>query len=145
MDPCADIDRCTWTAACAGGADRVLLARTGEQLAVRHLVEVHGLETVAMNLRVAVEGLRGELDVVVRDPRTGLLVVCEVKSRTAASGGALEALGARQRARIRRMAGVLLADRTLSARRVRFDLVTLDVGGRRADPVATLQHLAGAW
>jgi putative endonuclease len=137
---------CAWTATLGGAADRTALARAGERLAVAHLAEVHGLEPVATNLRVACEGLRGELDVVMRDARIGLLVVCEVKSRTAARGaGAVEALGMRQRTRIRRMTAVLLADGTLRARGVRFDLVTVDVAARTADAPATLRHLPDAW
>jgi putative endonuclease len=139
-------DGCTWAAACGRATDRTALARAGEGYAAVHLAEVHGLEPVATNLRVALEGLRGELDVVMRDARSGLLVVCEVKSRTGASGaGAVEALGARQRARIRRMTAVLLADGTLRARGVRFDLVTVDVAARGVGATAQLRHLAGAW
>jgi putative endonuclease len=155
-------DACRWTAPCAAapapadGRDdrRVALARAGETLAVRHLADVHGLATVATNLRVAVEDLRGELDVVMADPHGGLLVVCEVKTRTAGPGrGALDALGPAQRARIRRMTAVLLADGTLAARRVRFDLVTVDVAPRRdardaARPAArpaVLRHVVDAW
>jgi putative endonuclease len=137
---------CTWTAACSGSTDRAALARAGEGIAAAHLADVHGLAPVAMNLRVAVEELRGELDVVMRDARSGLLVVCEVKTRTGASGaGALEALGARQRARIRRMTAVLLADGTLRARGVRFDLVTIDVAAPGRGGAAAVRHLAGAW
>ena len=125
---------------------RVALARAGERLAAEHLVAAHGLTIVATNLRVALEDLRGELDVVAHDERTGLLVVCEVKARTHATGaGASEALGARQQARIRRMTSVLLAQRTLRARRVRFDLVAVDLAVARAGTPATLQHHPGAW
>ena len=125
---------------------RVALARAGERLAAAHLVEAHGLTIVATNLRVALEDLRGELDVVAHDERTGLLVVCEVKSRTRATGaGASEALGARQQVRIRRMTSVLLAQRRLHARRVRFDLVAVDLGVPSAGASATLLHHAGAW
>lgn len=121
-------------------------ARAGERLAAEHLDTEHGLALVALNLRVSVEGLRGELDVVATDHRTGLLVVCEVKSRTAATGaGALETLSPRQQQRIRRMTGLLLADRTLVARGVRFDLVTIDRPARGAGATVTLRHLAGAW
>jgi len=142
----AAADGCTWTALRGVTADRAAFARAGERLAAEHLVEVHGLDPVATNLRVACEGLRGELDVVMRDARSGLLVVCEVKARTGASGaGAVEALGARQQARIRRMTAVLLADGTLRARGVRFDLVTVDVAERASDAPATLRHLPGAW
>jgi Holliday junction resolvase-like predicted endonuclease len=146
MGPATDSDLCSWTAPRPEGAGRSGLARAGEQLAAAHLVHVHGLLPVALNLRVAVEGLRGELDVVVRDPCSGLLVVCEVKSRTAAGGaGAVESLGARQQARIRRMTGVLLAEGTLRADGVRFDLITLDLPTRRSGGVAAVRHLAGAW
>lgn len=125
---------------------RGALARTGERIAAEHLVAAHGLTIVAMNLRVALEDLRGELDVVAHDERTGLLVVCEVKARTRATGaGASEALGARQQARIRRMTSVLLAQRRLRARRVRFDLVAIDLWARCAGASATLHHHAGAW
>jgi putative endonuclease len=128
------------------------LARSGERLAAVHLVEVHGLDLVGLNHRVAVEDVRGELDVVARDRRTGLLVICEVKSRTGrSSGGALVTLGAQQQARIRRMTAVLLATGVLRGSQVRFDLVAVDVstaasgasgfaGGR-----AELIHLADAW
>jgi putative endonuclease len=128
------------------------LARSGERLAAVHLVEVHGLELVALNHRVAVEDVRGELDIVARDRRSGLLVVCEVKSRTGrAHGGSVVTLGARQQARIRRMTAVLLATGSLRATGVRFDLVAVDVpssapgGGGAAAGRAVLRHLADAW
>jgi len=138
-------DPCRWSALCEPSSGRTALARAGEALAVAHLTEVHGLAVVATNLRVAVEDLRGELDVVMRD-RRGLLVVCEVKARTAtADRGALDALGAAQRARIRRMTAALLADGTLRAQQVRFDLVTVDVPRRPHGRAALLEHRAGAW
>jgi putative endonuclease len=146
MGPCATSDLCTWTAPRPERGDRSVLARAAEALAAAHLAAMHGLLPVARNLRVAVEGLRGELDVVMSDQRSGLLVVCEVKARTGASGaGALETLGPRQRARIRRMTAVLLADGTLRAREVRFDLVTLDLPRSRAAGPALLSHLVDAW
>lgn len=151
-------DSCAWTLAFAvppaGGPSRVALARATEGIAAEHLARVHGLVTVARNLRVAVDDLRGELDVVAEDRVSGLLVVCEVKARTREPRGrglrpeAAEMLGARQRARIRRMTAVLLADGSLRARAVRFDLVTVDLGGdgdERRGHVARCRHLAGAW
>ena len=141
-----DIVPCRTTISPVADMGRTALARAGERLAADHLVDTHGLSIVATNLRVALEDLRGELDVVARDERTGLLVVCEVKARTRATGaGASEALGARQQARIRRMTSVLLAQRRLQARRVRFDLVAVDLGGAGAGTSATLHHHAGAW
>jgi len=43
------------------------------------------------------------------------------------------------------MTAVLLADGTLRARGVRFDLVTVDVAARGVGATAQLRHLAGAW
>jgi putative endonuclease len=125
----------------------VSLGRAGEDAAAVHLVEAHGLELVARNWRIALDELRGELDVVARDRRTGTLVVCEVKSRTGAAirDGAAAALGPRQQARIRRLTAVLLATGALRAPRVRFDLVAVDLEpGRRSVPVR-LTHHADVW
>jgi Holliday junction resolvase-like predicted endonuclease len=123
------------------------LGRSGEDAALTHLIEVHGLELVARNHRIALDELRGELDLVVRDPRSGLLVVCEVKSRTRAQtrDGASVTLGERQQGRIRRITAVLLATGALTASRVRFDLVAVDLGGGRSDGRARLRHLPDAW
>jgi Holliday junction resolvase-like predicted endonuclease len=107
---------------------------------------------LALNHRIAVEDVRGELDVVAFEPRTRLLVVCEVKARSDRAGGsgrgrgpggALVALGPRQQARIRRMTAVLLASGTLRASRVRFDLVAVDVSSTSGR--AELAHVADAW
>jgi putative endonuclease len=158
--PPPDDDRsCRWSSRIDNGPHgravpaRTRLARSGERLAAAHLVAVHGLELVALNHRVSLEDVRGELDVVARDPRTGLLVVCEVKSRSGrAAGGALVTLGRQQQARIRRMTAVLLATGALHAARVRFDLVAVDVPTSAAGPGgggpvgrAELVHLADAW
>jgi putative endonuclease len=126
--------------------ERAALGRAGEELALAHLTQIHGLVPIATNLRVAVEDLRGELDVVVYDPRSQTLVVCEVKTRTGgAAGGALVALGPRQQVRIRRMTAVLLASGRLRGRRVRFDLVTVDVATPRTGSDARLSHVPDAW
>lgn len=139
-------DVCRWTASCEGASGRTALARLGERLAAEHLGAVHGLDAVARNLRVAVEGLRGEIDVVMRDANSGALIVCEVKSRTHASGaGAVEAFRPAQQARIRRMTAALLATGRLRARGVRFDLVTLDVSRTATGRVGHLEHRADAW
>ena len=144
-------DPCSWTAPFTEVRGRIALARAGERAAADHLARTHGLVTVATNVRIAVEDLRGELDVVAEDRSRGLLVVCEVKARTraagvrSAGGDAVETLGARQRARIRRMTAVLLADGTLRARTVRFDLVTVDVAADRDGRPARCCHLVAAW
>jgi putative endonuclease len=124
-------------------ATRGARGRLGERLAAEHLASVHDLDIVALNWRVAVDELRGELDLVARDGRDGTLVVCEVKTRTSARGrdGALASLTATQQRRIRRLTGVLLATGELRASRVRFDLVAVDL----AVSGATLMHLPDAW
>ena len=129
----------------SGAPGRAALGRAGEEAALAHLVTVHGLDLVARNRRVAVDGLRGELDLVLRDPRSGAVVVCEVKVRRAAGhlGGAVAALGPRQSARIRRLAGALLAMSDLRATAVRLDLVAVDVPPGAAP--AALVHLHAAW
>ena len=153
-----DDDRsCRWASRIDGAPrgpavpSRTRLARSGERLAAAHLVEAHRLEVVALNRRVAFEDVRGELDVIARDPRTGLLVICEVKSRSArAPGGALVTLGPKQQSRIRRMTAVLLATGDLRATRIRFDLVAIDVaptapGAGGVGSRAELTHIADAW
>lgn len=124
---------------------RSALGRSGEDAALAHLVRVHGLAPVARNHRIAVDDLRGELDLVLRDPRTGLVVVCEVKTRVDAAGhgGAIAALGPRQRARIRRLAAALPTTTGLRVRGLRLDLVAVDVRGHGG--VAALTHLTAAW
>lgn len=127
------------------GDGRRHLGRVGEDAALAHLVAVHGLDLVVRNRRVVVDGLRGELDLVLRDPRSGVLVVCEVKVRRAAGrlGGAVAALGPRQSARIRRLTAALLATTDLRATAVRLDLVAVDVP--RGAGAAALTHLHAAW
>ena len=137
---------CRWTVALPVADGRRALAAAGERAAATHLTAVHGLTVVATNLRVAIEELRGELDVVATDGRGHLLVVCEVKARSRSShGGAAEALGARQRARIRRMTAALLATGTLRGTRIRFDVVTAQVATGPGPRTATLAHRIDAW
>lgn len=117
------------------------LGAAGEGLAARHLEHDHGLRVLARNWRLAAGELRGELDVVAVDERVGLLVVCEVKTRRDAArfGGATEALGPRQRARLRTLTGAFLRESGTRYARIRLDLVAVDVGRQ-----ASLTHLEGA-
>ncbi len=123
------------------------LGRSGEELAARHLRGL-GFVVLARNVRTA----RGEIDVIAR--RGSLLVFAEVKTRRidAAQRSAredqlpLSGLGARQRARLRRLAGAWLAENRPAPpapRTVRFDAigVVLDTRGR----VRALEHVEGAW
>lgn len=136
---------CHWRERIIRPPGRQGLGRVGEDVALAHLVRVHGLEPVLRNHRVALDGLRGELDLVLRDERTGRVVVCEVKTRVGAAGhgGAVAALGPRQQVRIRRLAAALPVTAGLRGRGLRLDLVAVDIpddGG-----AAHLTHLVAAW
>jgi putative endonuclease len=102
----------------------------GEELAARHLRRDDRLEVVARNWRLAAGELRGELDIVALDPATGTVVVCEVKTRRDAErfGGALAAVPPRKRAKVRSLTAAFLRDAALPYRRVRLDVVAIDLG-----------------
>lgn len=117
------------------------LGALGERLAAEHLVEADGLELVARNWRLAAGELRGELDLVAIDRAGGELVVVEVKTRRDAErfGGALAAISPRKAAKVRALTGAFLHQAGLHTRRLRVDVVAIDLG--RA-PV--LHHLLAA-
>ncbi len=123
----------------ASGARR--LGAVGEELAARHLVDDDGLRLIARNWRIAAGELRGELDLVALDEPAGTVVVCEVKARRDAArfGGALSAVSPRKRAKVRALAAAFLREADLPYRRVRLDVVAVDLG---RDPV--LHHVLGA-
>ena len=117
------------------------LGAWGEDLAVRHLVRDDGLVVVARNWRIRSGELRGELDVVAVSEAAGIIVICEVKTRRDAArfGGAVTAVSPKQHARIRALSAAFLREASLPFRKVRLDLVAIDVGRR-----PTLTHLEGA-
>jgi putative endonuclease len=112
----------------------------GEQLAVEHLVR-QGFQIVERNYRTR----WGELDIVAFDGQT--LAFCAVKTRRLPRGGGspFDALRALKQARVRKMAGSWLMQRTERpyAEVVRFDAigVTFDLAGR----LVGIEHLAGAF
>ncbi len=116
------------------------LGRTGEDLALAHLRRL-GYELVARNHRTR----WGEIDLVVHDGTT--LVFVEVKTRraTGSGRGPWEALHARKRAQVRRMAAAFLAevDERPRASELRFDAVgvVIDPQGR----LVRLDHLEAAF
>lgn len=131
-----------------GGLDsRRARGRRGEYLAAEHLRR-RGCVILARNVRTR----DGEIDVIVRDCRT--IVFVEVKTRCVSARQAslredqlpLAALGARQRARLRRLALAWLNE-TRGARHgaesVRFDAigVVIDTRGR----LRGIEHLKNAW
>ncbi len=110
------------------------LGRNGEQAAVEYL-ERAGLRILDRNWRCA----DGELDIVAAE--RGILVVCEVKTRSSGQfGSPLEAITRSKRARLRR-----LAVRWLIAHGVLFDEVRIDVVGLVRDPPGgyQIEHVRG--
>jgi putative endonuclease len=119
---------------------RHLLGAAGEKLAAEHL-ERRGFEIVERNYRTR----WGELDIVAYDGHT--LAFCEVKTRRLAPGGGspFEAIRARKRSQVRKMAGSWLIERRQRpyADTMRFDAigVTFDLAGR----LVGIEHLEGAF
>src|SRR5690349_3605524 len=112
----------------------------GERIAAEHL-EHRGYTIVARNFRTRY----GELDLVAAGDRS--LVFCEVKTRVAGTrggpAGPLDAIGARKRERLRRMAVQWLSETPMRERpgrdKLRFDAigVMLSPGGR----LLALEHV----
>ncbi len=101
--------------------DRRLLGMRAEGIARRHLA-AHGLELVCENYRCRF----GELDLVMMDGATVVVVEVRLRSRSA-YGGALGSIGAFKQRRIARAARhLLLTHRALARMPMRFDVVALD-------------------
>ncbi|MGI9123319.1 MAG: YraN family protein [Mycobacterium sp.] len=111
------------------------LGALGEQVAVERL-EALGLRVVARNWRCRY----GELDVIAaEDDQT--LVFVEVKTRTGDVFGGVEyAVTPRKLRRIRRLAGIWLAEQELHWPRLRIDVIGVRFGRTRAPEVI---HLRG--
>ena len=115
------------------------LGRYGEDVACRHLIDA-GLQVLERNWRCK----EGEIDIVAR--ADGVLVVCEVKTRTGHRfGGAREAFTARKVRRLRRLAGLWL--RAAPGRGIQhgFTAVRLDAIAvqRPARGPAIIEHIMG--
>jgi putative endonuclease len=126
---------------------RAALGRRGEHLAAAHL-RSRGFATIERNVRTR----HGEIDMIAFDGRT--LVFAEVKTRCVSarqrsigdSQNPLHGLGARQQARLRRLAGAWLRDervRRPTARAIRFDAigVVLDTSGAQR----RVEHIESAF
>ncbi len=111
-----------------------VLGRAGEDIAADHLRSM-GYEVVDRNWRCRA----GELDVVALD--NGVLVVCEVKTRSGTRfGSPLEAITPTKLGRLRGLAHAYLAAHDLVVRGVRIDVVgILAVPGQEV----RIQHLRG--
>ena len=93
------------------------LGAYGEALAARHLVDL-GMVLLDRNWRCD----QGEIDLVLRD--RGVLVVCEVKTRSStAYGTPLEGVSEQKASRLRRLAARWLASHDIRPDEVRIDLV----------------------
>jgi putative endonuclease len=131
-----DEDR--FTDADATAPTTTVLGRRAEDLALRHL-EGAGLELLTRNYR----SRGGEIDLVMLDPRSRVLVFVEVRSRSRADyGGAAATVGYAKQRRITLAARHLLRSRReLRRLPARFDVVAID-----AQPATTaITWLRGAF
>lgn len=118
------------------GDRRRLLGDEGEGQAEAFLRR-RGFRILGRNLRSPL----GELDLVADDH--GVLVFVEVKRRrTGAYGGAIEAVDARKRAKLVRLAAQYLVQHRIADRPCRFDVVLIQDD---AAPTAVVQHIANAF
>ena len=103
-----------------GSASRTaVLGRAGERAALEVYLR-RGFRLVASNWRCPA----GELDLVLR--RGGLVVFCEVKTRSgAAFGGGHEAVTWRKQRKLRQLAQLFLAEHRLVSEGVRFDVASV--------------------
>jgi putative endonuclease len=109
----------------------------GERLACRYLTEI-GFTVVERNWRCA----RGEIDIIAVDGQC--LVICEVKTRRSEAFGApFEAVTPTKARRLRRLAGLWLAQAKDEARQgddLRIDVISIL---RADDSPARVEHLRG--
>src|SRR4051794_2858942 len=124
---------------------RAELGALGEQFAVDHLTGL-GLQVIGRNWRCRY----GELDVIAVEPETRTVIFVEVKTRTTDRfGGIAEAVTHQKLRRLRRLAGLWLADHEGSWAQVRIDVVGLRIRqgpvppGGRGREVFELTHLQG--
>jgi len=110
------------------------LGAYGERVAARRLVDA-GMFVVDRNWRCDL----GEIDLVLRDE--GVLVFCEVKTRTSAAyGHPLEAVTPAKAERLRRLAERWIQEHDARPDGVRIALVRVLVAGRGQ---AEVEHLPG--
>ena len=114
---------------------RAEIGAFGEQLAVEHL-EALGMTILARNWRCRY----GELDVIATDPSGRTLVFVEVKTRTGDGfGGLAEAVTGEKVRRLRRLAGLWLAQQESRWPALRLDVI----GVRLYENSKEIRHLKG--
>ncbi|MGB0971549.1 MAG: YraN family protein [Mycobacterium sp.] len=117
---------------------RAAIGARGEQLAVDYLSQL-GLRVIARNWRCRY----GELDVIAADDIAGTVVFVEVKTRTGEQyGGAEQAVTPIKVRRLRRLAGLWLAQQHGSWASVRIDVVAIRIGRRRTPEITHIQGAA---
>lgn len=114
---------------------RAALGAMGEQLAVDYLSQL-GLRVLVRNWRCRY----GELDVIAADDDTRTVMFVEVKTRTGEQyGGVEEAVTPAKVRRLRRLAGLWLAQQTGSWGAVRIDVIAIRIGRCRAPEMTHIQ------
>jgi putative endonuclease len=114
---------------------RAEIGALGEQLAVDHLASL-GLRVVTRNWRCRY----GELDVIAADDAARTVVFVEVKTRTSDQfGGVAQAVTPNKVRRLRRLAGLWLAEQHGSWAAVRIDVIGVRIGRSRIPEVTHLQ------
>ncbi len=114
---------------------RAEIGALGEQLAADYLQGL-GLRVVARNWRCRY----GELDVIAADDAVHAVVFVEVKTRTTDQfGGVEQAVTVAKVRRLRRLAGLWLAQQSRSWASVRIDVVTVRIGRRRTPEITHIQ------
>lgn len=114
---------------------RIEIGALGEQVAVDHLVR-GGMRILARNWRCRY----GELDVIATDASESVVAFVEVKTRTGDGfGGLPEAVTAEKVRRIRRLAGLWLAQQDRHWPQLRIDVIGVRLGRHRAPEVTHLE------
>ena len=115
---------------------RAEIGAFGEQLAVDYLNQM-GLRVLARNWRCRY----GELDIIAADDATRAVVFVEVKTRTGEQyGGVEQAVTPAKVRRLRRLAGLWLAQQQGSWASVRIDVIAIRIGRRRTPEIT---HIRG--
>lgn len=114
---------------------RAEIGAMGEQLAVDYLERL-GLRILARNWRCRY----GELDVIAADEDGRAVVFVEVKTRTGDQfGGVEQAVTPTKVRRLRRLAGLWLAQQQGNWDSVRIDVITIRIGRRRTPEITHIQ------
>jgi putative endonuclease len=114
---------------------RAEIGALGERLAADHLIGL-GLRVLARNWRCRY----GELDVIAVDPVANTVIFVEVKTRTGDGfGGLAQAVTPQKARRLRRLAGIWLADQDRHWAGVRIDVIGVRIGRCRTPEIVHLQ------